>query len=110
MELFNELWEFIKNNVQILVNGAYLIMAVILLITRKKLPKSEKLTALEPILEELPEIIRNAEKELGSKTGFSKLILVLASIQERCEKKGIQYDEKYWTSKIEKILETPEKK
>ena len=110
MNIFNELWNFIRDNVQIIVNGAYLILAIILLIARKKLPKSEKLTAIEPILVELPDMIQRAESALGSKTGFSKLIYVLRLVQDRCLDKGLPYDEKFWTEKIENILATPEKK
>ena len=110
MNVFNELWNFIRDNVQIIVNGAYLILAIILLIARKKLPKSEKLTAIEPIIEHLPDLIQEAEKNLGPKTGFSKLMYVLAVIQSECSFRKIDYDEIFWTKKIENILATPQKK
>lgn len=110
MNIFNELWNFVRDNVQIIVNGAYLILAVILLIARKKMPKSEKLSAIEPILDELPDMIQAAEDALGSKTGFSKLIYVLKLVQDKCVKSGLIYDENFWTEKIENILATPEKK
>ena len=109
MNFINEIWEFLKNNVQILVNGAYLILAVILLITRKKLPKSQKLTAIEPILEELPSLISWAEQAYGPQTGFSKILYVLGKIQDFCVERSIEYDEKFWTKKIEEILKTPQK-
>lgn len=110
MNFINEIWEFLRNNVEILVNGAYLIIAVILLVTKKKLPKSEKITAIYPIIDQLPEYINKAEEDLGPKTGFSKLLFVLSKIQTECEARRIKYDEKFWTKKIENILETPEKK
>lgn len=110
MQFINELWDFIKSNVQILVNGAYLIMAIILLARKKKLSKSEILTGLEPIMEQLPEWIKDAEECLGQKTGLTKLVYVLQKCMMECDKKGIEYNEKFWKEKIEKILDTPEKK
>lgn len=110
MNFINEIWEFLKNNVEILVNGAYLILAVILLISRKKLPKSEKITAIYPILKTLPEIVTQAEEILGPKTGGTKLLFVLQEVQKLCTQKGVYYDEKYWTEEIETILNSPQKK
>lgn len=106
----HEVMEFLKTNwPYILACIALVVDIVFLIIASKKTTKTTIFSSITEILLNLPNYIIEAES-LGSKTGFSKLVAVLAIIKRECEKHQIKYDEAFWQEKIENILSTPQKK
>lgn len=75
--------------------------------------RNEKLSTLNKyaqIVQMIPTMIKEAEQNVGEGNGALKKTLVLQNIQLQCAEKGIEYKNDEFTTEIEKILETPQKK
>lgn len=75
--------------------------------------RNEKLATINKyaqIVQMIPTMINEAEKNVGAGNGELKKTLVLQNIQLKCAEKGIEYKNDEFEQEIEKILETPQKK
>lgn len=106
--------EFLLTNFkEIIILACFLVEMIVLSVAIVK--KSKKGSSLySDILSSLPEIVSRVEKTIGAGHGAEKLRLVLDIVSNLVLKetgeKMTQADSKFFTSMVEKILDTPEKK
>lgn len=62
------------------------------------------------IVQQIPELITEAEQTVGTGNGALKKTLVLQKIQLLCAEMGITYKNEEFSAEVEKVLETPQKK
>ena len=101
--------------VQIVGSSAGIIITIIIAIIkiRNANTTTEKVRIINKyaqIIQQIPEMIKNAETSVGNGNGALKKTLVLQQIQLLCAEKGIDYKNEEFSQEIEKILETPQKK
>lgn len=71
--------------------------------------KKKNVVKLAKIVQELPQLINEAEEALGEGTGAAKLQYVLNKCHIKCLQSNIEFDEQGITAEIENILSTPQK-
>ena len=75
--------------------------------------KTEKVRLINKyaqIIQQIPTIITDIETQVGAGNGALKKTLVLQKIQLLCAEMGIKYQNEEFSTEVEKILETPQKK
>ena len=72
--------------------------------------KKSKSVKLAKILQVLPAYIQEAEAIFGAKTGVAKLAYVLNKVNMDCIKDRVDFNAEEWTTEVEDILTTPQKK
>lgn len=77
---------------------------------KNKNDKLKEINKYAQIVQQIPTMIKEAEKNVGNGNGALKKTLVLQQIQLKCAEKGIAYKNNEFAEEIEKILETPKKK
>ena len=77
---------------------------------KTKEEKAKLINEYASIIQKIPELIKNAEETVGNGNGALKKTLVLQQIQLLCAEKGLSFENEEFNQKIEKILETPQKK
>lgn len=98
----------------VIVSAISIIMFVVTFIKNAKNKSSvktyESAILLNQVIANVPKYIKEAEAIFGGGNGLAKVNYVLNKLQIDCVKVGTNYDEDLMKSKIEEILETPQKK